>query len=158
MITNNDKGCKKIITSGKIFEAEIIKDTKSITFRQTKLSKSVIEAKTPTALETWAVGKESTISCLVKTIQTSKKDFNKQLLEQREGKSGLRVKLKTEIDSITKRKIEIKDNQNEVTRLQESEVMSKIIEEEKERTRSWLTEDIIGNEASQEKYGKQVIL
>ena len=89
---------------------------------------------------------------MVKTIQTSKKDFNKQLLEQREGKSGLRVKLKTEIDSITKRKIEIKDNQNEVTRLQESEVMSKSIEEEKERMRSWLTEDIIGNETSQEKH------
>ena len=42
--------------------------------------------------------------------------------------------------------------------MQESEVMSKIIEEEKERMRSWLTEDIIGNETSQDKYGKQVIL
>ena len=42
--------------------------------------------------------------------------------------------------------------------MQESEVMSKSIEEGKERMRSWLTEDIIGNETSQEKYGKQVIL
>ena len=30
MSTNNDKGCKKIITSGKIFEVKIIKDTISI--------------------------------------------------------------------------------------------------------------------------------
>ena len=36
--------------------------------------------------------------------------------------------------------------------------MSKSIEEKKERMRSWLPEDIIGNETSQEKYGKQVIL
>ena len=84
---------------------------------------------------------------MVKTIQTSKKDL-KKLLEQREGKSWLRVKLKTEIDSSTKRTIEIKENQNEATRLQESEVMSKSIEEEKERMRSWLTEDIIRNETS----------
>ena len=45
MITNNKKGCKKIVTSGKIFEVETRKNTKCITFRQTKLSKSVIEAK-----------------------------------------------------------------------------------------------------------------
>ena len=38
---NNDKECKKIITSGKIFEAEIIKDTISITFRQTKINKNM---------------------------------------------------------------------------------------------------------------------
>ena len=60
MITNNDKRCKKIVTSGKVFEAEIIKDTKIITFRQTTLSKSVIEAKTLTVLETRVVEKEST--------------------------------------------------------------------------------------------------
>ena len=28
MITNNEKGCKKIVPSGKIFESETIKDTK----------------------------------------------------------------------------------------------------------------------------------
>ena len=141
-----------------MFEAEIIKDTKSITFRQTKLSKSVIEANTLNALETWAVEKENTISCLVNTIQTSKTDSTKQLLEQREGKSGLRVTLKTDIDSSTNRKIDTKENQNEVTRMQESEVTSKSIEEGKERMRPRLTEDIIENETSQEKHGHQVIL
>ena len=49
MITNNEKGCKKIITS-------------------------VIEDKTLNALDTRVVEKESTISCAVKTIQKSKKD------------------------------------------------------------------------------------
>ena len=158
MITNNDKGGKKIVTSGNIFDAEIVKDTKSITLRKNKLSKSVIEAKIPNALETRAVEKESTILGLLKTMKTSKEDFKKQLLEQREGTSGLKVKLKMEIDSGTKRKILIKENKNEVTRLQESAVMSKSIEKEKGIMRSWLKEDIIGNETSQEEYEKQVIL
>ena len=158
MIPNNEKGCKKIVPSGKIFESETIKDTKSITFRQTILRKSDIEAKTLNALETWAVEKENTISCLVNTIQTSKTDSTKQLIEQREGNYGLRVTLKTDIDSSTKRKIDTKENQNEVTRMQESEVTSKSIEEGKERMRPRLTEDTIGNKTSQEKHGKQVIL
>ena len=118
MITNNDKGGKKIVTSGKIIDEEIVKDTKIITTQQNTLRKSVIEAKLPNALETRAEERESTISCLIKTIKTSKENFKKQLLEQREGTSGLRVKLKTEIDSGTKRKILIKENQNEVIRLQ----------------------------------------
>ena len=42
--------------------------------------------------------------------------------------------------------------------MHELEVMSKSKEEKKKKMRSWLPEDIIGNETSQEKYGKQVIL
>ena len=143
MITNNEKGCKKIVTSGKIFESETIKDTKSIKFKQTKLSNLVIEAKTLNALETWAVKKENTIAYLIPSIQTSKTNSTKKLLEQREGKPGLRVTLKTDIDSSTKRKIDIKENQNEITRLQESEVTSQSIEKGKEIMRVRLTEDII---------------
>ena len=51
MITNNDKRGKKIVTSRKIFDAEIVKDTNSITFRKNTLSKSVIETTTPNKLE-----------------------------------------------------------------------------------------------------------
>ena len=77
--------------------------------------------------------------------ETSKESFNKQLLEQRKGTSGLNVKLKTEIDSGTKIKILFKETQDEVTRLHESEIMSKGVEGEKERKISCLQKDIIGS-------------
>ena len=91
---------------------------------------------------------------MFKRIETSKEDFNKQLLEQRKGISWLSVKLKTEIDSGTKIKILSKENQDEITRVNESGVMSKGIEEEKERMISWLKEDIKGCETSKEDSGK----
>ena len=158
MITNKDKGGKKIVASGKIINEEIVKETKSITIKPNTLLKSIIVAKTPNVLETRAGEKENTISCVFKTIKTSKEDFKKKLLEQREGTSGLSVKLKTESDSDNKIKRLFKENQDEVTRLHESRVMSKGIEEEKERMTSWLQEEIIGNETSKEEYGKKVIL
>ena len=101
--------------------------------------------------------KESTISCLkydVKTIEISKEDFNKQLIEQRDETSEISVKLKTEIDSGNKLKILSTENQDEITRLNESGIMSKVIEEEKERMISYLKEDIIGLETSKEVFGK----
>ena len=94
---------------------------------------------------------ERTISCLkedIKELETSKEDFDKQLLEQRDETGELTVKLKTEIDSGNKLKKLLKENQDEITRLNESGIMSKVIEEEKERTISFLTEDIKGLETS----------
>merc|ERR1712238_581295 len=76
-----------------------------------------------------------TISCLkedIKSIKTSKESFEKQLLEQRDETGELTVKLKTEIDSGNKLKKLLKENQDEITRLNESGIMSKVIEEEKE--------------------------
>merc|ERR1712238_201123 len=78
--------------------------------------------------ETIAEEKERKISCLkvnIKELETSKKVFNKQLLQQRDETTELSVKLKTEIDSGNKLKILSKKNQDEITRLNESEVMSK---------------------------------
>merc|ERR1712238_132014 len=104
---------------------------------------------------------ERTISCLkedIKELETSKEDFDKQLLEQRDETGELTVKLKTEIDSGNKLKKLLKENQDEITRLNESGIMSKVIEEEKERTISFLKEDIKGLETSKEGFGKQVLL
>merc|ERR1712161_150399 len=112
-------------------------------------------------LEARAGEKESTITCLkqdIKTLEISKKDFNKQLLEQRDETAELTVKLKTEIDSGNKLKVLSKKNQDEITRLNESGVMSKVMEEEKERMILCLKEDIKGLETSKEGFGKQVLL
>merc|ERR1712160_163975 len=70
----------------------------------------------------------------------------------------LTVKLKTEIDSGNKLKILSKKNQDEITRLNESGVMSKVMEKEKERMILCLKEDIKGLETSKEGFGKQVLL
>merc|ERR1711957_631953 len=94
----------------------------------------------------------------IKTLEISKEDFNKQLLEQRDETAELTVKLKTEIDSGNKLKILSKKNQDETTRLNESGVMSKVMEEEKERMILCLKEDIKGLETSKEGFGKQVLL
>ena len=95
---------------------------------------------------------------MFKTSETLKENFNKQLIEQREVNSGLNIKVKTEIESVNKIKIVYKENQDEITRVNESRVMSKDIEEEKERMTSGYKENIIGSEPSKEKYGKKVIL
>merc|ERR1712160_181515 len=94
----------------------------------------------------------------IKTLEISKEDFNKQLLEQRDETAELAVKLKTEIDSGNKLKILSKKNQDEITRLNESGVMSKVMVEEKERVILCLKEDIKGLETSKEGFGKQVLL
>merc|ERR1712238_402334 len=102
-----------------------------------------------------------TVSCLkedIKSITTSKESFEKQLLQQRDETTDLTVKLKTEIDSGNKLKILSKKNQDEITRLNESGVMSKVMEEEKERMILCLKEDIKGLETSKEGFGKQVLL
>merc|ERR1712238_202510 len=112
-------------------------------------------------LEARAGEKESTITCLkedIKTLEISKEDFNKQLLEQRDETAELTVKLKTEIDSGNKLKILSKKNQDEITRLNESGVMSTVMEEEKERMILCLKEDIKGLKTSKEGFGKQVLL
>ena len=66
-----------------------------------------------------------------KTLETSKEDFNKQLLKQRYETSELSVKLYAKIDSGNKPKRLSKENQDEITRLNESGIMSKVIEGEK---------------------------
>ena len=96
-------------------------------------------------LETREREKESTISCLnkdIKIIETSKKDSNKQLLEHRVGTSELSIKLKTKIDSGNKLKRLSKENQDEITRLDESGIMSMVIEEKNERIILCWKEDI----------------
>ena len=83
-----------------------------------------------------------------KSIKTSKESFDKQLLQQKDETGELTLKLKAEIDSGNKLKILLKENQDEITRLNESGIMPKIIEKEKERTISFLTKDIKGLETS----------
>ena len=92
------------------------------------------------------------------TIKTSKEECNKQLLEQREENQKLNVKLKTEIDSGTKIKILDKEHQGENTRVKESEIRPKGIEEEKERMISCFKEDIKERETSKVDSGRQLIL
>merc|ERR1712238_584156 len=102
-----------------------------------------------------------TISCLKedsKSIKTSTESFEKQLLQQKDETGELTLKLKAEIDSGNKLKKLLKENQDEITRLNESGIMIKVIEEEKERTISFLTEDIKGLETLKEGFGKQVLL
>ena len=94
----------------------------------------------------------------IKGLETSKEGFGKQVLLQRDETGELTVKLKAEIDSGNKLKKLLKEDQDEITRLNESGIMSKVIEEEKERTISFLKEDIKGLETSKEGFGKQVLL
>ena len=87
-------------------------------------------------LESRVVKKKSTMSCVNEvfaTIKTSKEDFTKQLLEQRDETYKISVKVKTVIYSGIKIKILYKENQDEITRVNESETRSKCIEEEKGR-------------------------
>ena len=78
----------------------------------------------------------------ITTIETSKEDFNKQVLEKRNETSELSVRLKTEIESGNKMKILSKKNQYDITKLKESGSMPKVIEEEKGRIISCWKEDI----------------
>ena len=60
------------------------------------------------------------------TIETSEEEFTKKLLEKIVDNYMLSVKFKTEIDSGTKIKILYKENQDENTRVNESETRSKV--------------------------------
>ena len=62
------------------------------------------------------------------------------------------------IESGNKVKIVYKENQDEITRVNESRVMSKGIKEEKERMISCFKENIKGCETSKEDDGKQIRL
>ena len=62
------------------------------------------------------------------------------------------------MESGNKIKILYKENHDEITRVNESRVMSKGIEEENERMISCLNEDIKGWETSNEDSGKQILL
>merc|ERR1712238_581659 len=110
--------------------------------------------------EIMAEEKERNISCLkinIKELEISKEVFNKQLLQQKDETTELSVKLKTEIDSSNKLKILSKQNQDEITRLNESRDLLKDIKEEKERIISCLKEDIKGLETSKEGFEKQLL-
>ena len=63
--------------------------------------------------------------------QPSKEDSKKQLLAQRDKTGELTVTLKTDIDSSNNLKILLIENQDEITRLNESGFRSKDIEGEK---------------------------
>merc|ERR1711957_326602 len=111
-------------------------------------------------LEARAGEKESTITCLkedIKTLEISKEDFNKQLLEQRDETAELTVKLKTEIDSGNKLKVLSKERQDEITRLNESRELSETILEEKERKISCLKVNLKELETSSEVFNKQLL-
>ena len=117
--------------------------------------------------ETIAEEKEKKMSYLkvnVKELETSKEVFNMQLLHQRGETTELSVKLKIEIDSGNKLKILSKENQDEVTRLNESREISKaMIVTEKNRficstkTISCLKEDIKELETSKDVLVKQLL-
>merc|ERR1712238_286645 len=101
-----------------------------------------------------------TISCLkedIKSITTSKENFEKQLLQQRDETTDLIVKFKAVIKSGNKQKMLSKENQDEITRLNESRDLLKDIKEEKERMISCLKEDIKELETSKESFGKQLL-
>ena len=170
---------KYITTSKQSFAKQIIKQRDEITaltvnlnnenelgIKQKMLSKKIQNDikrldELSKLLETRTREMESTISYLekdIKTIETSKEDSNKQLLEQRDETSQLSVKLKTEIDSGNKIKRLSKENQAELTILHESVIISKVIEEEKKRMISCLNEDIIGLETMKEGSGKKILL
>merc|ERR1712238_582604 len=111
--------------------------------------------------ETIAEEKEMKISCLkvnIKELETSKENFNKQLLQQRDETTELSVKLKTEIDSGKKLKILSKKNQDEITRLDELRELLEARAGEKERIILCLKEDIKRLQTSKEGFGKQVLL
>ena len=78
----------------------------------------------------------------ITTSETSKEDFNKQIIEKRNETSELSVRLKTEIEPGNKTKSLSKDNKDDIKKLKESENMQKVIEEEKERMTSYRKEDI----------------
>ena len=74
-------------------------------------------------LEARAGEKKSTISCVNKDIttsETSKEDFNKQIIEKRNEISELSVRLKTEIESGNKIKSLSKENKDNITKSKES--------------------------------------
>merc|ERR1712161_104231 len=101
-----------------------------------------------------------TISCLkedIKSITTSKESFEKQLLQQRDETTDLIVKFKAVIKSGNKQKMLSKENQDEITRLNESRDLLKDNKEEKERMISCLKEDIKELETSKESFGKQLL-
>jgi len=64
-----------------------------------------------------------TISCLkedIKALEKSKEVFDKHLLHQRDEASELTLKLRAKIESGNKLNILLKENQDEITRLNES--------------------------------------
>merc|ERR1712238_181725 len=93
----------------------------------------------------------------IKSITTSKESFEKQLLQQRDETTDLIVKFKAVIKSGNKQKMLSKENQDEITRLNESRDLLKDIKEEKERMISCLKEDIKELETSKESFGKQLL-
>ena len=79
----------------------------------------------------------------ITTRETSKEDFNKQIIEKRNETSELSVRLKTETESGNKIKSLSKENKYDITKLKELGNMQKVVEEEKERMISYWKEDII---------------
>ena len=76
----------------------------------------------------------------ITTSETSKENFNKQMIEKRNEISELSVRLKMEIESGNKIKSLSKENKDDITELKESGNMQKVIEEEKERMISYWKE------------------
>merc|ERR1711957_973540 len=98
------------------------------------------------------------------SIQSSKKDFERQLLQQRDETTELTVKLNTEIKASNKLKILSKTRQNEITRLNESVEMTKAMVGEKEneinctkKTILYLEKDVKKLETSNEVFNKQLL-
>merc|ERR1711957_935343 len=101
-----------------------------------------------------------TISCLkedIKSITTSKESFEKQLLQQRDETTDLIVKLNTETELGMKQKMLSKENQDEITRLDELRELLEARAGEKESTITCLKEDIKTLEISKEDFNKQLL-
>merc|ERR1712238_299495 len=87
--------------------------------------------------ETIAEEKERKISCLkvnIKELKTSNEFFNKQLLQQRDETTDLIVKLNTETELGMKQTMLSKENQDEITRLDELRELLEARAGEKEST------------------------
>ena len=100
----------------------------------------------------------------ITTIETSKEDFNKQVLEKRNETSELSVRLKTEIESGNKLQTLSKVNQDERTRLDKVRKISEtmIVNETyklrcSSKTTSCLKEDITYSTTSKEGFEKKFI-
>merc|ERR1712161_147068 len=101
-----------------------------------------------------------TISCLkedIKSITTSKESFEKQLLQQRDETTDLIVKLNTETELGMKQTMLSKENQDEITRLDELRELLEARAGEKENTITCLKEDIKTLEISKEDFNKQLL-
>merc|ERR1712160_183786 len=132
---------KELETSNEVFNKQLLQQRDEIT-RLNEL-KEISEAMIVTEKNKFICSTQ-TISCLkedIKSITTSKENFEKQLLQQRDETTDLIVKLNTETELGMKQKMLSKENQDEITRLDELRELLEARAGEKESTITCLKED-----------------